>query len=197
MNALVSADTMVVGVGNTILSDDGVGVHAARLLQKDPRVPAGVIILDGGTLGLELIPYLSGASRLLLLDAMDAGEKPGTAFRLAGDQLWNVPCGTNVHQLGVSDLLATLPLVSDTLREVILLAMQPASIDWSTELTPAVQAALGQLVDAAVEQLLRWSEQAVASPMPRDEARPEDRFVECNGVGFGGRNVSGDSGKNP
>lgn len=197
MKTLVTADTMVVGVGNTILSDDGVGVHAARLLQKDPRVPAGVIILDGGTLGLELIPYLSGASRLLLLDAMDAGDQPGALFRLAGDQLWNLPGGTNVHQLGVSDLLATLPLVSDTLREVILLAIQPASIDWSTELTPAVQAALGQLVDAAVEQLLRWSEQATAGPTPRDEARTEDTFVECSGVGLGGRNVSGDSGKNP
>lgn len=181
MNTLVSADTMVVGVGNTILSDDGVGVHAARLLQKDPRVPGGVVILDGGTLGLELIPYVSGASRLLLLDAMDAGEKPGTAFRWAGDQLWNLRAGTNVHQLGVSDLLATLPLVSDTLREVVLLAIQPASIDWGTQLTPSVQAALGQLVDAAVVELRRWS----------------DDFVEYSGVGLGGRNVSGDSGENP
>lgn len=170
---------MVVGVGNSILSDDGVGVHAARLLQVDPRVPAGVIVLDGGTLGLELIPYVSGASRLLLLDAMDAGETPGTAFRLAGEQLWNLPGGTNVHQLGVSDLLATLPLVSDALREVILLAVQPASIDWGTELTPAVRAALGQMVDAAVAELRRWS----------------DDFLQCSGLG--GRNVSGDSGQNP
>lgn len=175
MNNLTSADTMVVGVGNTILSDDGMGVHAARLLQKDPRVPAGVTILDGGTLGLELIPYLSGASRLLLLDAVDAGEKPGTAFRLAGDQLWNLPGGTSVHRLGISDLLATLPLVSDTLREVILLGIQPASTDWGTELTPAVQTALGQLVEAAVEQLLRWGQQAVAQPAQRDEARAGDK----------------------
>jgi hydrogenase maturation protease len=197
MNDLASSDTIVVGVGNTILSDDGVGVHAARLLQRDPRVSAGVTILDGGTLGLELIPYLSGASRLLLLDAVDTGEKPGTAFCLAGDQLRNLPGGTNVHQLGVSDLLATLPLVSDTLREVILLGIQPASTDWGTELTPAVQAALGQLVEAAVEQLLRWGQQAVGQPTPRDEARPGDKVLECEGVGFGGQNVSGDSGKNP
>jgi hydrogenase maturation protease len=66
---------VVVGVGNTILSDDGVGVHAARLLQHDPRVPAGVTILDGGTLGLELLPYVSDASRVLFLDAVNSGAK--------------------------------------------------------------------------------------------------------------------------
>ena len=65
MDNWFSSETVVVGVGNTILSDDGVGVHAARLLQDDPRVPAGVTILDGGTLGLELMPYVSDASRVL------------------------------------------------------------------------------------------------------------------------------------
>ena len=59
----LSSNTVVIGVGNTILSDEGVGVHAARLLDSDPRVPAGMTILDGGTIGLELIPYASDASR--------------------------------------------------------------------------------------------------------------------------------------
>ena len=84
MEDLLSSDTVVIGVGNTILSDEGVGVHAARLLQSDPRVPAGVTILDGGTIGLELIPYASDASRVLLLDAMNSGEAPGTLARMTG-----------------------------------------------------------------------------------------------------------------
>jgi len=68
-------DTVVVGIGNTILSDDGVGVHAARRLQDDARLPAGVTVLDGGTLGLELAPFVSDASRLLFLDAVNWVER--------------------------------------------------------------------------------------------------------------------------
>jgi hydrogenase maturation protease len=70
MRDLLSSDTVVVGVGNTILSDDGAGVQTARLLQGDPRVPAGVTILDGGTLGLEPMPYISDASRVPRADGV-------------------------------------------------------------------------------------------------------------------------------
>ena len=107
-----SSDTVVVGVGNTILSDDGAGVHAARLLQRDPRVPAGVTILDGGTLGLELLPYVSDASRVLFLDAVDLGEEPGTRARMTGDDLLAISGGFSAHQLGVADLVAALALAS-------------------------------------------------------------------------------------
>jgi hydrogenase maturation protease len=154
MSDLVSSDTIVIGVGNTIFSDDGVGVHAARLLQIDPRVPAGVTILDGGTLGLGLIPYVSDASRVLFLDAVNVGDQAGKVVRMAGDQLHGFPCGAGVHQLGV----AVLPLVSNACSEIVLLGVQPASTDWGTSLTPQVQAALGSLVDAAIEQLLEWAQ---------------------------------------
>jgi len=81
---LFSSSTVVIGVGNTILSDDGVGVHAARRMQGDPRVPSGVTILDGGTLGLELIPYASDAPRVLLLDAINSGQAPERLARNDG-----------------------------------------------------------------------------------------------------------------
>lgn len=159
MSDLVSADTVVIGVGNTIFSDDGVGVHAARLLQADSRVPAGVTILDGGTLGLGLIPYVSGAFRILFLDAVHTGDQPGKVVRLEGEQLRGFPCGSGVHQLGIADLLATLPLVSNCCNEIVLLGVQPASTGWGTALTVSVQAALGPLVEAAIDQLLVWAEQ--------------------------------------
>lgn len=149
--------TVVVGVGNTIHSDDGAGVHALERLQRDPRLPSGVTLIDGGTHGIELLAYLYDSSRLLLLDAVDVGQRAGTLVRMAGDELRGFPCGASVHQLGVADLLATLPLVSDTPREIVLLGVQPASTDWGTELSAPVEAALGPLVEAAVEQLLHWS----------------------------------------
>lgn len=162
MNDLISSDTVVIGVGNTIFSDDGVGVHAARLLQTDSRVPVGVTILDGGTLGLGLIPYVSDAFRVLFLDAVDVGDQPGKVVRLVGDQLHGLPCGSGVHQLGIADLLATLPLVSNACNEIVLLGVQPASTDWGTALTFPVQAALGSLVEAAINQLVMWAQQSAA-----------------------------------
>jgi len=152
---------VVVGVGNTIHSDDGAGVHALERLQSDPRLPDDVMFIDGGTFGIELLAYLYECTKLLLLDAIDVGEQAGTLVRMAGSELWGLPCGASVHQLGVADLLATLPLVSDIPREIVLLGMQPASTEWGTELSLPVQAALGPLVEAAVEQLLQWSRQAV------------------------------------
>jgi hydrogenase maturation protease len=150
--------TVVVGVGNTIHSDDGAGIHALRQLQQDPRLPGSVTFIDGGTAGIDLLAYVYDCPRLLLLDAVDVGEQAGTVVRLADGELRGLPCGASVHQLGVADLLATLPLVSDVPREIVLLGVQPASTDWGTELSPPVQSALGPLVEAAVEQLLLWSD---------------------------------------
>ncbi|MGB9432802.1 MAG: hydrogenase maturation protease [Candidatus Acidiferrum sp.] len=158
MHDLLNSDTVVIGVGNIILSDDGVGVHAARLLQGDPRVPAGVTILDGGTIGLELIPYASDASRVLLLDAVNLGEAPGTLTRMTGRDLLAVSGGLSVHQLGVADLIAALTLVSNKPQDIVVLGVQPANTDWGASLSSDVEAALTSLVDAALAQLQLWKE---------------------------------------
>lgn len=158
MRDWLSSDTVVIGVGNTILSDDGVGVHAARLLQADARVPQALTILDGGTLGLELIPYASEAARILFLDAVNSGEPPGTLTRMTGRDLLAGAGGLSVHQLGVTDLIAALALVSTKTQDIVVLGVQPAITDWGTSLSPDVQAALPFLVDAALAQLRLWKD---------------------------------------
>lgn len=168
MEDLLSSDTVVIGVGNTILSDEGVGVHAARMLQGDPRVPAGVTILDGGTIGLELVPYASGASRVLLLDAMNSGKPPGTLARMTGRDLLDTTGGWSAHQLGVADLITALFLVSTGPQDIVVLGVQPANTDWGTTLSSEVEAALVPLVDATLAQLQLWKESRGA----RVEAHP-------------------------
>jgi hydrogenase maturation protease len=148
--------TVVVGVGNLIHTDDGLGIHAIRKLQADPRVPTGVELIDGGTFGIELLAYLENCSKLLLLDAVDVGRSPGELVRMAGEDLFGLSGGASVHQLGVADLLATLPLVSNAPEEVVLLGVQPASTDWGCELTGPVAVAVDALVDLTVEQLRLW-----------------------------------------
>lgn len=158
----------VVGVGNLVHTDDGLGIHAIQRLQADPRVPKDVALIDGGTFGIDLLAYLHDCERLILLDAADIGQEPGALVRLTGKDLTGLPGGASVHQLGVADLLATLPLVSDIPREILLLGAQPASTDWGTELTAPVAAALEKIVDAAVEQLQEWSRAEEPAPVNAD-----------------------------
>jgi hydrogenase maturation protease len=169
------SETVVIGVGNTILSDDGVGVHAARLLMRDSRVPPGIGILDGGTLGLELLAYVVDASRILLLDAVHSGAPPGTLTRLTGKEMLDRKIAWSVHQVGVTDLLVALTLMSSRNPEIVLLGVEPASTDWGTSLSVAVEAALAPFVEAALHQLCAWHS-AEANPKFQPAACREGDF---------------------
>jgi len=163
MQDVDQSKTVVVGVGNIIRSDDGLGVHALRRLLADTRAPQDVAFVDGGTLGLELVSYVCEASRLLLIDAVDIGQSPGTLIRMNGDELRSLPGAASVHQLGVADLIATLSLASEERPDIVLLGIQPASTDWGTRLTPKIEAALGPLVAMAIAVLTSWSQEDCGS----------------------------------
>jgi hydrogenase maturation protease len=149
--------TLVLGLGNLVHSDDGLGVHAIQALQQDSRVPADTVLMDGGTLGLNLLPHISAFQRLLVIDALDVSESPGTLLRLEGKALQNLPGKASVHQLGFADLMVALELLGESPVEIVLFGVQPLSTEWSTELTPPVREALGPLLDAVIEQLKAWS----------------------------------------
>jgi hydrogenase maturation protease len=146
----------VLGLGNPLRQDDGVGIHAVRMLSVDSRLPREVQIIDGGTLGLNLLPSLRGVSHLLALDAVDTAASPGTLSRFADKELISLPISKSVHLLGFADILGALNLLDDAPREVVLLGMQPKSTDWGVTLSPVVGAALSDLVEAALNQIMKW-----------------------------------------
>jgi hydrogenase maturation protease len=146
---------VVLGLGNILHSDDGVGPQAISRLRQDPRVLSDVSLIDGGTLGLELLTYVWDCSYLLVLDAVDVGQPPGTLVRMSGQELRALPGEGSVHQLGVADLLVALRVLAKRAPEVVLLGVQPASTEWGTELSPAVTAILPALADAAIAELGR------------------------------------------
>jgi hydrogenase maturation protease len=152
--------TMVLGLGNLVHTDDGVGVHAIHALERDPRVPPGVVLLDGGTQGLALLHHLSGLRRLLVIDAIDAGEPSGTLLRFEGNALHGLPGKASVHQLGFADLMVALQLLGDSPGEIVVLGVQPLSTEWSAELTEPVANALAPLIDCVIVQLECWKEDA-------------------------------------
>ena len=150
---LAPATSIVLGLGNTLHSDDGVGPKAIEKLRNDPRVPGDVSLIEGGTLGLELLTYIWDCSYLLVLDAVDVEQPPGTLVRMSNQELQTLPGKGSVHQLGVADLLVALRVLAYRTPEVVLLGVQPATTAWGTELSPAVAAALLALADAAIAEL--------------------------------------------
>ncbi len=145
--------TLVLGLGNLVHADDGVGIHAIIRLQKDSRVPPE----DGGTQGLSLIPHISRFERLLVIDAVDVGEKPGTVIRLEGSAVQDLPGKPSVHQLGFADLVIGLKLLAELPEEVIVIGVQPQSTDWSSELTEPVRECMDQLLAVVIAQLETWT----------------------------------------
>ena len=148
-----SAKTVVLGLGNVLHRDDGAGPQAIRRLCADPRVPAGVSLLEGGTLGLELLPYIWDCARLIVIDAVDVGGSPGTLIRVSGEELNALPGNSNVHQLGVADLLVALRMLAERQPQVVLLGVQPENTDWSCELSSGVAATIDSLVEATIREL--------------------------------------------
>jgi len=139
------------------MSDDGIGVRVVQLLAERYRYPAGVTILDGGTLGLDLLPRLEGVERLLVVDAVETGQPAGTLVRMAGEEV-PVVLETKVspHQMGLKDLLAVAMLQGFAPREMVLWGVQPALIELGTDLSEAVAARLEPLVGKVLAELTRW-----------------------------------------
>lgn len=154
--------TLVLGLGNLVHCDDGLGVHAIQSLSEDPRIPSDVVLMDGGTQGLNLLPHISAFRRLLVIDAIDVGEKPGTVVRVEGKALQHLPGKASVHQLGFADLMVALELLGESPEEVVLFGVQPLSIDWGADLTAPVREALSRLPDLVLEQIMFWKAQPVA-----------------------------------
>jgi hydrogenase maturation protease len=149
--------TLVLGLGNILLRDEGVGVRVVERLQELYQFPPDVQVLDGGTLGLDLMSYVEAADRLLVIDAMDAGAEPGTLGHLEGEE---VPAFLSVklspHQMGLADLLAATRLRDVYPEQVVLWGVQPAVIDVGLDLSPVVAAQVDVLVDRAVAELRQW-----------------------------------------
>jgi hydrogenase maturation protease len=145
---------LILGVGNVLLQDEGVGIHLARALEPEPDLlPRGASVVDGGTLGLELLPLVEDAAALLVLDALNVGAEAGAVRVLRGDDL-TTAFGTRMspHQVGAGDLLAVARLTGVLPPAVALVGIQPEVIGYGLDLSPTVAAALPGALVAAREE---------------------------------------------
>jgi len=158
-----SGSPLVIGIGNILLRDEGVGVRVAtelarRVADERLELPPGTRIVDGGTLGLELLPMIQDASSVVLVDAVDLGRAPGSVAVLRGDSIEGMLAGhVSPHQVGVADLVAAARLLGVLPESTALVGIQPASIEIGLELTIAVERALPEAVARVCDELAAWS----------------------------------------
>lgn len=149
-------DLLILGLGNVLCGDDGVGVAAVAQIERRFRLPEGVELMDGGTLGLALLHYVRQAERLLLVDAIHADRAPGSLVRLTGDEVPSaVASRLSVHQIGVADLLDGLRWTDSGPSEIVLLGLVPETLELGLGRSPAVDTALPALVEAVASEIAR------------------------------------------
>ncbi len=150
----VTGRTVVLGVGNVIMADEGVGVRCVERLEATGALPAGVTAIDGGTSTHELLGDLEDLDLLVIVDAVASGGAPGSLVRLEGDRIPSAFSNQlSPHQHGINDLLATLQLIGRAPGRVVVLGVTPARIELGMELSVPVAAALPALCDRVVAEL--------------------------------------------
>lgn len=146
-------DTLVLGIGNTLLGDEGVGVHVVRRLMERPA-PEGVTFLDGGTGSLVLLEPMQEARRLILIDATADGAPPGSLGRLVPKFSSDFPPSLTAHDIGLRDLLDSFYLLGQATPEVILFTLTIAlPQDMTLDLSPALAEAVPRAVAAVRAEL--------------------------------------------
>jgi hydrogenase maturation protease len=144
---------VVLGLGNVLCGDDGLGVDAVLDLAKRYAIPEDAAVFDGGTLGLSLIAYLTGARTAILVDAIAAEGPPGTLVRLEGEEVLSAARQRlSVHQIGVADLLDALRMLGDGPERIVLLGMVPGPMELDTNRSGPVAARIPALADAVAAE---------------------------------------------
>jgi hydrogenase maturation protease len=156
----VTARIVVLGVGNLLMGDEGLGIRGVEALEKD-GLPRGVRCIDGGTSTHELLEDLENLDALIILDAVASGQPPGTLVRLEDDAIPSAFSNKmSPHQHGINDLLATLKLLGREPRHVVLIGVEPAVMKLSLQLSPLVGRVLPTMVALVAKEVAALSAEA-------------------------------------
>jgi len=143
-------NTLVLGMGNLLLCDEGVGVHVARALSQC-ELPSNVSVVEAGTAFLDVLSDIERADRILLIDAMEGGGAPGSVYRVPFDQCKHPDMLASLHGLDLSRVFYMAG--NNRSPKVTVFGVEPALIEWGTELSPTVQRMLPAIQQAILEEL--------------------------------------------
>jgi hydrogenase maturation protease len=150
--------TLILGIGNNLLTDEGVGVHVAWYLDEHHRDTPGVTVLDGGTLSFTLAEPIAVHDNLIVVDAARFGEPAGTIRCLEGEEMDRYLTGNraSVHEVGLMDLFDIARLSGTFPRHRALIGVEPASLGWGDYPSATVAPAIGRVADMALALAARW-----------------------------------------
>lgn len=159
---------LIVGVGNALLRDEGLGVHVARALQAmKPALPEHVDVFEAGTLMMDALPRMTSYSRVIVVDAVRAGKRPGSIYRIEADDGPATPpeCGeaVSLHEIGVAETLSIGALMGLKPKSTLIVGAEPERIEPGTELSPRLVKAARRIVS----MLLAETGQAGGPPSRR------------------------------
>jgi len=145
----------VVGMGNMLLKDEGIGVHIAHALQQID-VPHDIKIIDGGT-SPDLPYHLEDVDKLIIIDAVKAGSKPGTIYRFHPHDL-NIESegAISVHELSLEQSLKMMNLMGSEPKEIVIIGIEPKEIDWGTELSAELQQKIPEIINVVLNEISPW-----------------------------------------
>jgi hydrogenase maturation protease len=146
--------TLVIGLGNPLRGDDGVGVRVAQMLAEQ-ALPPGVEVIDGGTQGLGIVNLMEGWQRVIVVDAADVGRSPGQFVRFTLDEarLLGDDQHLSIHVAGLRGALLLAQALKMLPDEVIIFGVQPANLEWESTLSPQIEATLPDLIEAVLVEL--------------------------------------------
>lgn len=159
MREVEQESILILGIGNLLWADEGFGVRVVEALNRRYAFAENVTLMDGGTQGLYLVPYVSEARRLLVFDAIDFGLPPGTLKLLRNDEVPRFMGAKkmSLHQTGFQDVLASAQLLGHAPEEIVLIGVQPEELeDYGGSLRDSVQARLDEAIELALLELDNW-----------------------------------------
>ncbi|MFA5309915.1 MAG: HyaD/HybD family hydrogenase maturation endopeptidase [Dehalococcoidales bacterium] len=143
---------VVIGVGNLLMQDEGIGIHAVQALQETD-LPPDVQLVDGGT-SPDLITYTRSGDKMIIVDAARAGGQPGDVYRFKPE---DISAGkgtlTSAHEMGVAENLKLMEMTGNQPKEVVIIGIEPGVIGWGMELSPRLQEALPRLVEIILREI--------------------------------------------
>lgn len=143
---------VVLGIGNLLLSDDGVGVRVIEALE-DVALPGDVELVDGGTAGADLIEVVADRQKVIVIDAMETGGPPGTVLRVPGADLCAEDTQLSLHEVGLVDALHMARRLGCEPGEVVVFGVQPERLELTLELSETVSGAIPDIVRRVREEL--------------------------------------------